>query len=97
MIYSTIFYLAYITNMSFYETTSQRRVEVMNECILVAICYHFVIFANPSFKIETHEILGISVICFVCLLLTVNTILIAIVTFSATRQRCRRNRARKEV
>ena len=97
MIYSTIFYLTYITNMSFYETASQRRVEVMNECILVAICYHFVIFAIPSFKIETREILGTSVICFVCLLLTANTILIITVTFSATKQRLRKNRARKEV
>ena len=47
MLYTTLFYITFITQMSFYETTAMRRIEVMNECILVGICYHFVLFANP--------------------------------------------------
>ena len=51
MLYSTLLYICYIINMGFYESNSHRQIEIMNECILVGVCYHFVIFANPNFDI----------------------------------------------
>lgn len=55
MLYSTLIYIVYISQMGFYETVSNRRIEIMNESILVALCYHFVIFADPSWDIDLYE------------------------------------------
>ena len=46
MLLSTVGYLCYITQMPFYQSPFQRRVEIMNECFLICLCYHFLIFAD---------------------------------------------------
>ena len=87
MLYSTMLYVCYISNMNFYESKNHRRVVVMNECILIGVCYHFVIFANPNFDIRIRFILGHSVIAFVCLLLAVNGIVIIGVNIEAIKRK----------
>ena len=62
----------------------------MNESILVAVCYHFVLFANPVWKADFREQLGVSVISFVCLLLFANTVLILWSNLNVIKLLCRK-------
>ena len=76
MLYSTLLYVCYISSSNFYMTPMQRRLEIMNECILICVCYHFVLFANPIWSDGFREQLGTSVVSFVGLLLGINTMII---------------------
>ena len=76
MLYSTLLYVCYISSSSFHMTPIQRRFEIMNECILICVCYHFFLFANPIWSEEFREQLGTSVVSFVGLLLGINTLII---------------------
>ncbi len=62
---------------------NQRRIEVMNEFFLMAICYHFVLFANPVWEQSLREKIGTSVIVFVCVLLGVNGVIMILVNCKA--------------
>ena len=62
---------------------------MMNECILVILCYHFVLLVNPVWPNETRDQLGTSVIFFVCLLLGVNTLIIIWVNIMMIKSKCR--------
>ena len=81
MIYSTLLYVCYISSSSFHMTPIQRRFEIMNECILICVCYHFVLFSNPVWSEEFREQLGTSVVSFVGLLLGINTLIIIVVNW----------------
>lgn len=96
MLYSTMLYVCYISKMGFYESKSHRRVEVMNECILIGVCYHFVIFANPSFDISIRHKLGYSIITFVCFLLFVNLIVIIGVNIETIKRKLMLKRMKRE-
>ena len=89
MLYSTLGYICYISNMDFYETTSQRRIEIINECILIILCYHFVLFVNPVWPNEFRDKLGTSAIFFVSLLLGLNTLIIFWVNIIMIKSKCR--------
>ena len=43
----TLLYVCYIGHMHLHETSWLRRVETFNEGILLGICYHFILFADP--------------------------------------------------
>lgn len=96
MLYSTLLYVCYISNMSFYESHSHRRIEMMNECILVGVCYHFVIFANPNFNITIRYKLGLSMIAFVSALLGVNGTVIFWVSIAAIKRKLKLKKMKKQ-
>lgn len=54
----------------------QYRVELLNELLLVCICYHFVLFANDVWDREFRDQIGLSTIIFICFLLGINVLLI---------------------
>lgn len=96
MLYSTLAYLCYISQMPFYNGPMQRRVEITNECLLVCLCYHFVIFADIVWGPEIVKAVGTSTTVFVCTLLGVNIMIIMWMNVYAIKLRCKRRIARKE-
>ena len=50
--------------------------EILNEWILVCLCYHFVIFVDSSWERHIRDKVGLSSIIFVCILLGANMIII---------------------
>ena len=95
MLYSTLGYICYISNMEFYETKSQRKIEMINEYILVILCYHFILLVNPVWSNELRDRLGTSVIFFVGLLLCLNTLIIMWVNIVMIKSKCRIRRLRQ--
>ena len=95
MLYSTLLYVCYIGCSNFHMTPIQRRFEIMNECILICICYHFVLFANPVWSADFREQLGISVVSFVGFLLAVNTLIIIWVNYQAICRKLYLNKLKK--
>lgn len=76
MLCSTLGYLCYISQVRFHESLLQKRMELLNEWILVCLCYHFVIFADSSWERIIYDKVGLSTIIFVCILLGANMIII---------------------
>lgn len=68
----------------------------MNECLLVCLCYHFVIFANTIWSPELRSNVGTSTIIFVVSLLGINTLIITALNFKAIKLKCKRRQAHKE-
>ena len=57
----------------------QRRVEMLNECLLVFLCSHFILFLDVKLKQDEFEkvlAIGRSAIAFVVLLLAMNMAII---------------------
>ena len=79
----TLMYLCYISNMKFYMTPSQKKIEMVNEFLLAILCYHFVVFADNQFTLSPKlvENLGKSTIIFVLILLGMNTLIILVVNY----------------
>lgn len=96
MLYTTLLYICYISNMRFYESNSHRRIEIMNECILVGVCYHFVIFANPDFDIAIRHKLGFATITFVSALLAVNSLVIVWVSIAAIKRKLKLKKMKRQ-
>ena len=90
--------MCYIASVRFHETTAQRRIEIINEFILMMLCAHYVAFTNPVFVWEkvTRDSLGTSIIVFVCTLLGVNTLVILGVNVMAVKAACRKRAAKKK-
>ena len=79
MTYTSLAYLCYISSVSFHESFLQQRVEVVNELILLLICYHFVLFADTVWEKSFREQVGTSTISCIGLLLAANTLLILLI------------------
>ena len=60
-----------------------------NECLLVCLCYHFVIFSNIEWSEDLRNSVGQSAIVFVIGLLAVNTLIILLVNFVMIKRKCR--------
>ena len=58
MTYPTLAYVCVISHLDVHETPRQRRIEMMNEVLLVCICYHFIFFADPRWDDYWREIFG---------------------------------------
>jgi len=76
LIYTTLLFICYIANVRFHESTQQHRIEIVNELILVCLCYHFVLFADEMWEMSFREHVGSSTVVFVMLLLGLNTVII---------------------
>ena len=46
MLAMTVVYLCYISRQEFYQSPFQKRVEMANECLLVLLCLHFILFTD---------------------------------------------------
>lgn len=68
----------------------------MNECLLVCLCYHFVIFADSIWSRELRENVGTSTVVFVVSLLGINTLIITALNIKAISLKCKRRKALKE-
>ena len=99
MMLMSMAYICYISQMSFFETTFQRSIEIINECILLCIVYHWLAFANPVIY-EDYQLMkafGKSVIGFVLTLLAFNTVIILWVNIKAIYNYCRRRMIKKKL
>ena len=76
LIYTTLLFICYISNVRFHESTQQQRIEIINELILICLCYHFVLFADQMWEMSFREHVGSSTVVFVLVLLGLNTMLI---------------------
>lgn len=74
--------------MYFYETPGQRRIEIANECILLAIVYHFALLADPSLELDKRKMVGYSTIIMVLSLLAFNTTIIIVVSVKTVMRKC---------
>ena len=61
----------------------------MNECLLLCICYHFVVFSDIVWSKAQRERVGLSTIYFVVGLLALNTLIIFLVNCIVLRRKCR--------
>lgn len=68
--------MCYIANVRFHDSVMQQRTEMMNEMLLVFICYHFVLFADDVWDVEFREQVGLSAIVFIFILLGINAAVI---------------------
>ena len=75
--------------MSFYETRFQRRVEVVNEFLLLCLSYHFVLFVDQRFDSKKQVDFGTSAIVFINILLGLNTLIILGVSIKSIAQKIR--------
>ena len=92
MLALTMVYLCFIAHMNFHETVRLRRIEMLNECILIGICYHFVLLIDPYYEQELKEFLGKSIFTYIIALLGINTLIIILVNYEAV---CRKLKLRK--
>ena len=97
----TLAHLGYISQMSFYESRALRRIEMLNECFLLALCYHFVLFTNyAAVEQNMKKVLGDSAVGCVIGLLVFNSILILAVNIQFIRLRiklcCNKRAARQK-
>ena len=96
MTVSTMGYMCYIVQMSFYESIAQRRIETLNECLLLLICCQLAIFSSLSLDDLTYEDLGDSVVVVVLLLLGFNSLIIVVVNIKVVTEYCRRRKLIKK-
>lgn len=82
--------------MRYYESVSQRRIEIANECILMGIIYHFILLADPSLNIAMRDEVGNSTITFVSSLLAFNTLVIFVVTLKSILRKCYLSKLKKK-
>ena len=82
--------------MPFYQSPFQRRIEIMNECFLVCLCYHFLVFAEVVWTAKFRKIVGTSTIVIVSTLLGINTLIIMSINSKAIKLKCKRRQALKE-
>ena len=83
-------YLCYITNMPFYESQFMKRLETMNECLLVCQIYHFVLFADIIWSADARLDFGLSALIFIIALLSINMLIILAVSIKKIVQVIRR-------
>ena len=79
MLMMTVAYLCYISRQEFYQSPFQKRVEMANECLLVLLCLHFILFTDVVIWEDsqgTMMSIGRSAIAIVVLLLCGNTSII---------------------
>ena len=88
MAYPTLAYICFISHLNVHETPRQKNIEMMNEVILVGICYHFILFADPIWDEDLREAFGTSVVGFVLSLLGINTLIIIVVNIQTIRRKC---------
>ena len=81
MLCMTLFHLCYLSRIRFHQSPFHRRIEMTNECILMFLCYHVVLFISPVWELDLLEKLGDSTIGFVVALLGLNTLVIIYVNF----------------
>jgi hypothetical protein len=65
-------YIVYILEVRPHTDRFQTRAEVLNEVLLILICYHFVLFTNLIQDEEMLVSVGYSLVAHLCLLLAVN-------------------------
>ena len=90
MQYTCVLYICYIVQMPFYESIVQRRIETVNEILLLCICYHFTVWNELIVDIPCRETLGTLMIGFVIALLAFNSIIILFVNYVHLRKLFRR-------
>ena len=73
----------------------------MNECLLVCLCYHFILFADIIWEASMRQGFGKSMIAFVLTLLGVNTFIILKISFKTIsmfiRKKCHQRRVKKQM
>ena len=96
MTYPTLAYVCIISHLDVHETPRQRRIEMMNEVLLVCICYHFIFFADPRWDDYWREIFGQSCLVFVLAILGINTLIIIGVNILAIKRKCYLRKLKKQ-
>lgn len=80
MLTISLAYLSYISRQTFYMSPFQKRVEMLNEGLLLVLCHHFVLFVDPWLPsqegLKSARDIGRSAIAFIVLLLAANTAII---------------------
>ena len=96
MLYMSLLQVSYISQMRYYESVSQRRIEIANECILMGIIYHFILLADPNLNLAMRDEVGNSTITFVSSLLAFNTLVIIVVTVKSILRKCYLSKLKKK-
>ena len=81
MLCMTLLHLCYLARIRFHQSPFHRRIEMTNECLLMCLCYHVVLFVSPVWELDILSNLGVSTIGFVVALLGLNTLIIIYVNF----------------
>jgi hypothetical protein len=79
----SVWYVIYLGHVLPHETIFQTNVELANEAIFLAICYHFVLFTDLIYDFDTTYNLGWSCISFILLLVVFNTFILGFVILKA--------------
>ena len=92
-IYSSNLYIIYLQHVSPYDDSSTVTIETFNEVILLLICYHFILLtdllSDPALKFK----IGWSLVICVGLMISVNLIIIVVVSLRNLCDNLRRKRA----
>ena len=84
MLVTTVVYLCYISQQGFYLSPFQKRVEIVNEGLLVCLCLNFILFTDTVIWMDSQETMfkfGRSACAIVLILLGGNTLIIMAINF----------------
>ena len=95
MVVLTQLYICFIAYMHVHETEKQRRIEMLNECILLGTCYHFYMLVDPNIEQSLKDDLGTSIVVFISSLLGINTLIIIGVNIQAICHKLKLRKLRK--
>ena len=90
MSFMTVLWLGYIFHVRLQEVRWQLFLEVVNEVILLFICYHFVLLHHMIQDKETLISVGNSLQILIYALLSINTIVILRISFNGFNERIKR-------
>ena len=94
-IYLTLWYIIYLGYGEFFETPGGKRLEIVNESIFVIIQYNFVLLQNLVWDHDAREQIGYSIIAVTSLLISINVLVILIVSFRALCRKIYLNKFKK--
>ena len=95
MIYMTLLYIIYLGHSEFFETKSARSLEIVNESIFVLIMYNFVLLNNLVYEKHIRDRSGLVIIGLTSLAVTINMIVIVVVSVKALIWKCHLRKLKK--
>ena len=92
----TLLHACFIGHLGVHETLEFMLVEIMNECILLGLIGHFILFVSPDWNQELRQNVGTSAIVLISTLLLINSLVILSVSLKACKRKLELRKMRKE-
>ena len=96
MISLSVLNLIYLGYVDFYESYWSKKIELFNECVFLTIQYTFVLLENLVAQREVREVIGFCLIALTSSLMTVNFIIVVVISVRSFYRKCQLKKIRKQ-